>query len=361
MQKIDTIEIKNFKSIRHQKIEGCKRINVFIGYPNVGKSNILEALSLFSVRKNESNFLDFVRLENLTTFFFNGNIEEKSEVRINDINRALVEIKFDKLSVSIQVDREKYGFDKINDDALEFKIDRKEAGIVASYDVNESDKKVYNFSGNTPIRLTDSKKSGIFKYEYRKNIIHAGKDYWSLNHPFGENLFSVLFNNSELYKEVQELFSFYDLELIFDFREQKLSILKRIQKGIFSIPFELVADTLQRLIFYKASIRSNKDSILLFEEPEAHMFPPYVKKFTTDVIFDETNQFFIATHSPYILTEFIEEAEDDLAIYVVDYDKGETVIKRLSDNQVTEVAQYGIDLFFNLEPYLDKYGQPHSA
>ena len=41
MQKIDNIEIKNFKSIRHQKIEGCKRINVFIGYPNVGKSNIL--------------------------------------------------------------------------------------------------------------------------------------------------------------------------------------------------------------------------------------------------------------------------------------------------------------------------------
>ena len=46
MNFIDNIEIKNFKSIRHQKIEGCKKVNVFIGYPNVGKSNILEAISL---------------------------------------------------------------------------------------------------------------------------------------------------------------------------------------------------------------------------------------------------------------------------------------------------------------------------
>src|SRR5204863_2727455 len=100
---------------------------------------------------------------------------------------------------------------------------------------------------------------------------------------------------------------------------------------------------------------------LLFEEPEAHMFPPYIKKFTTDVIFDKTNQFFIASHSPYVLGEFIEEAKKDLVIYVVDYVKGETIIKRLTDEEVIEIAQYGIDLFFNLESYLDKYGQPRSA
>ena len=41
---------------------------------------------------------------------------------------------------------------------------------------------------------------------------------------------------------------------------------------------------------------------------------------------------------------------------MVDYDKGETIIKRLTDEQLLEVAQYGIDLFFNLESYLDKNG-----
>ena len=75
MQKIDNIEIKNFKSIRHQKIEGCKRINVFIGYPNVGKSNILEAISTLQYCKQSvnQNFQNFCRFEKPAEIFFEAN------------------------------------------------------------------------------------------------------------------------------------------------------------------------------------------------------------------------------------------------------------------------------------------------
>jgi hypothetical protein len=61
MSFIETIEIKNFKSIRHQRIEGCRRINVFIGYPNTGKSNILEALSVFSIDNDNLSFQSNIR------------------------------------------------------------------------------------------------------------------------------------------------------------------------------------------------------------------------------------------------------------------------------------------------------------
>ncbi len=44
---INKLEIKNFKSIKHLELD-CKRVNIFIGKPNVGKSNILEALGIFS-------------------------------------------------------------------------------------------------------------------------------------------------------------------------------------------------------------------------------------------------------------------------------------------------------------------------
>jgi predicted ATP-dependent endonuclease of OLD family len=135
-----------------------------------------------------------------------------------------------------------------------------------------------------------------------------------------------------------------------------LAIAKELNDGTF-VPFSinLVADTLQRLFFYKAAIATNKNAILLFEEPEAHMFPPYIAKFTTDIIFDENdNQYFIATHSPFVITDFIEELKrEDLSIYVVGYQKGETVVKRLTDEQTNEVVQYGVDLFFNIESYLD--------
>ncbi len=46
---INHIDIRNFKSLRDCEITDCKRINLFIGRPNVGKSNIIEALSLFSI------------------------------------------------------------------------------------------------------------------------------------------------------------------------------------------------------------------------------------------------------------------------------------------------------------------------
>lgn len=44
---ITELSIKNFKSIKELQIP-CKKLNVFIGEPNSGKSNIIEALSLQS-------------------------------------------------------------------------------------------------------------------------------------------------------------------------------------------------------------------------------------------------------------------------------------------------------------------------
>ena len=124
--------------------------------------------------------------------------------------------------------------------------------------------------------------------------------------------------------------------------------------SIFQLSYKLLADTLQRLFFYKTAVVTNQNSVLLFEEPEAHMFPPYIAKFTTDIINDESrNQFFIATHSPFVLNDFMEDMDkNDLSIYVVGLKKGETVIRRLTNEQITEIYQYGIDLFFNLEDYL---------
>ena len=53
---IHHIDIKNFKSIKDCEIPNCKRINLFIGRPNVGKSNIIEALSLFSIPYLKENY-----------------------------------------------------------------------------------------------------------------------------------------------------------------------------------------------------------------------------------------------------------------------------------------------------------------
>ena len=47
MSTLKKIRIQNFKSIKDLELK-CKSINLFIGKPNAGKSNILEALGLVS-------------------------------------------------------------------------------------------------------------------------------------------------------------------------------------------------------------------------------------------------------------------------------------------------------------------------
>lgn len=78
------IEIKNFKSIRHIVLENCKRINLLIGRPNVGKSNILEALTTFSLPyaryTNNKSLLQFIRCENESELFYNGDMSKDIEI-----------------------------------------------------------------------------------------------------------------------------------------------------------------------------------------------------------------------------------------------------------------------------------------
>ena len=70
------------------------------------------------------------------------------------------------------------------------------------------------------------------------------------------------------------------------------------------------------------------------------------------MIHKNDNQFFIATHSPFILNDLLENAQDELAVFNVDYRNQQTQIKRLSSSQLHEVFQYGVDLFTNNETYL---------
>jgi AAA15 family ATPase/GTPase len=56
---LDWVEIKNFKSIKQTHFD-CERVNVLIGKPDVGKSNIFEALGLLnksSLMSDHSGFL----------------------------------------------------------------------------------------------------------------------------------------------------------------------------------------------------------------------------------------------------------------------------------------------------------------
>jgi len=342
MNSIKNIEIKNFKSIRHVKIDNCRRINVFIGYPNVGKSNILEAISLLAVNE-QVELKELIRVKEIPTIFFNGFIDGDVMVSLNDEYGVFANFTNNIFSIQFQEKQENEQFARVLLNPA-----MKPAGLIKSFqylDFGRRDRfQKFDIQGNTEEYV-------IKKYDFKKEIKTNSGNYSSLQYPFGSNIFSILRTNQQLLEDVKDLFKDYDLEFLYDSREQEFTILKRTKSGIFTVPYELVADTLQRLIFFKAAIYSNKGNVLLLEEPEAHMFPPYITKFTGDIWYNKDNQFFITTHSPFVVNDFLENIKDELAIYVVEYDKssGETAIKRMTEEQVHEAYQYGIDLFFNLE------------
>lgn len=349
---IHDIEIKNFKSIRQARVEDCRRVNVFIGYPNVGKSNILEALSGFSFL-NEKTFSapslqKLIRYNSFTDLFFNREVAESINVRINgEDNLTFLLVDLERLDIIITGQGP---VQKLNNG-----ISKREG---MTHFVG-----IFSPSGHNQFRhlqeLEHSGKSLVRMYKFKSDVVYQTGRSLALSIPFGENLGDIFEVYPNFAKECNEVLVDYGLNIEIEKRggQSKPLLRKLLRSGVtMSIDWDLIADTIQRVFFYQAAIKTNQNNVLLFEEPEAHMFPPYISKFTTDIIQDENrNQFFIATHSPFVLNDFMENLTDnEFSIFVVGFKKetGETVIRRLADEEITEIYQYGIDLFFNLEMFL---------
>lgn len=326
MKIIKTVSITNYKSLESLKISRCKTYNLFIGRPNVGKSNIIEALScmaipyLFQMKKALGSIF---RVERASALFFNGMVSQPIKVKMGDYEVRLENASSNKIDV---------------------------------YADHKND--------SQPFSIVDMKvKKGISEYPIFKPYnyeAHESADWHTqVDMPFlcpwdGNNMMQVLQQNESIMQYFVELLKEYGLQLTLDMVQQEVKILKPISDtSSFIIPYKALADSIKRLMFYKAAVDSNKDSVLMFEELEAHAYPPYISKIAQTIIQNPSNQYFITTHSPYVINEFLENRTLDVAIHLVDYKNGKTVVKTLSAREMGEVYDYGIDLFFNTEAFLD--------
>lgn len=320
------VSISNFKSLKLLTLSDCRRINVFIGRPNVGKSNILEALALFDVpymvNSSGKSLRNLVRIENTADLFHNGNSSAPATVTTD--------------CSLIQVSR-------ATNNGISVDIDTK--GETVKYLFSQS---LTLTTKKDPAALPD-----ILAYFFQKRFSPESSNVGFLLPPSGGNLMETVASLPELKSNLAELFHGYGLKMMFDSGSQEIKAMRENGLDMFLVPFNSLADSLQRLIFYKAAIESNRNKVICFEEPEAHTFPPYITNVVNDIMAGKSNQYFITTHSPYVLGSLLESAGDDLAVYVVDMRNGETVIHRLSDPQLQEAYDNGIDIFYNLETYLD--------
>lgn len=347
---ITDLHIQNFKSIKDISLD-CSRINLFIGRPNVGKSNVLEALSLFQapITKEDKPLSDFIRYEDTVNLFYNNDPSEHVKVKTNLGNSYLrYHYNIDIFDLILGNDKMINAMEKsvgsINDIKITF-------DKYCSENQDEDLQFYYPFIKQYPIMHKNSLL--LKKYEFKKDIVYTGRYSNYLLPPNGHNLPTILQVNSLLRKEVGNMFQEYGLEFVLDYANSTFLIQKKSDGIVYQYPYSSMADTLQRMIFHVAAIESNKDSILLFEEPESHTYPPYIWELANRIVDDESNQYFIATHSPYLLNTILEKANpDEVSLFVTYYEDYQTKIKRLSNKEIDQLLDYKVDVFLNLESFI---------
>lgn len=99
-------------------------------------------------------------------------------------------------------------------------------------------------------------------------------------------------------------------------------------------------------------------SEIFLEEPEDNLFPPTQCQFVNwllEAIRAHNDMLFIATHSPYILNQLIKMSPKGLNVLFTHHtDKEQRMysVRQLKENEVREIYDNGVDMFFNFELYV---------
>lgn len=319
---IKKLSISNFKSVRQLNIE-CKKVNLFIGEPNTGKSNILEALALLSwcARPIQGPLGHYVRFQHTQNLFYDQLLDRRISISIAGKRTAELEVWF-------------------RNDHFEFRAPH--SLPLGSMDYQG------NFHGPG-----HNQTAHVKFFRFRSMVIYDNSEPGSLKPPDGRNLFSVIFSSESLRETMKEFFRKYGLKLVLKPQEKLFELQKQTDDLVFSFPYSLTSDTLQRIIFYTVAMASNKDSVLVFEEPESNAFPYYTKYLGERIALDQTNQFFIATHNPYLLKAIIEKScKKDVQVFITHFKDFQTRVKPLAPDQVVELME--ADPFFNLDRFIEE-------
>lgn len=317
---INELSIKNFKSIKDVNLR-CRRVNIFIGEPNTGKSNIQEVLGLLS-HVYYGELKNFVRFENMSNLFFDQDLEQN------------VNIKFDQKQLEIKFENGLFVGDYFN-----------------GYDHNVVFG--YNYGGTGHQNLHgDFSQFKFYRFVVRSSFTNRSSEF--LIPPYGDNLLEIIRTRKELRKIVQQIFGKFGYRFVIEIPEYKIKIMKDLEDVVISIPYSVVSDTLQRLIFHLTAIYSNKKSVIVFQEPESHAFPYYTKYLAERIALDPNgNQYFISTHNPYFLLSILEKTvEDEVRVYITYMENYQTKVKPLKKSDIEEILDQEIDVFFNIERFL---------
>jgi AAA15 family ATPase/GTPase len=262
MDKLQWIEIQNFRGIKYCKLEDFADLNVFIGKNNTGKSTILEGLYLNLLCEYSEDafgcridyFLDFFR-------------KEPFELLKNKRKRAFDDYWAYKKNFPI----------KIESNISELMISR-DCIISRQHQTK-----------NVVLLYPELCLDPSYPLHVREHIADFGLEAI-------QKIAKALTEKLSLEEELGYI------------EERKGDIYFVFEKK--SVPFENVGDGLKIAFVVFAICYYLTDGIILIEEPEAHQHPKSLE-FICDALIDasKSNQIFVSTHSLEFLKMILEKAK----------------------------------------------------
>lgn len=321
---IDRIHAQNFKSIKDLDIE-CRRINIFLGLPNTGKSNLIELLGFLSCCGHSAkNLKDYVRFRFMQNLFY------------NDFTEYPINIFLDSLELKLT----------FHNDQFHLSFRKKK---LKNYSRSIS----FDYNGNAVKKYSEPNTVFIKFYRFRKMDVFPDINSVFLQPPHGSNMFSVVMGSKNFKEIMADFFAKSGFQLVMKPQGKRFEFQKQIERVVMTYPYSLASDTLQRTIFHMIAIESNKKASLVFEEPESHSFPFYTQYLAEKIATDESNQYFITTHSSRLLNTILAKApKDSINIFITFLNNFATNVKCLSGEEFLSFTDAGLDPFLDIESIL---------
>jgi hypothetical protein len=382
---INTLVIQNFKSIRHAVLHP-RRVNLLIGEPNVGKSTVLEAMSLLGAlpfERKKKFMRSFIRYDEMAQLFHDAiltnpvRIESDHDVcllahqgkgagrgkgfQYGVFSQPAYRLLRTQLGLPLLESRPK---NRAVDDASLLGRLQQRFDVLGT--LPEPGYRYLELGPGGRLRMLPGGTPGLasapewqpravkpFRFKSTARIDRRYADA-SLYPPYGSNLVEVLEANKALRHQFKALFNEQNQQLRVRADARRLEVMKDVDGLSVAYPYSGAGDTLRRFGFHMAAMDSSREAVILLEEPEAHSYPGYIMQLAERMVAHETNQFFVTTHSPYFFDSVLENMVPyeslmpELAVFVVYYKDFQTKIRQMSDAEVRGLQRDSLDVFNNL-------------
>jgi len=350
---IKELQIRDYKSVRAADLS-CKRVNVFIGPPCSGKSNILQAIALLNIFGDRNCMYDDEELNWMlgtscwADVFWGGLKEYHYSGETKPPVKYPVSIRASQKSgetVTVKVDN-----------AIEIRP------AIEDIDVEEEEYHPVECSSSTVayvvpfsfayelLSRTDLRRFAFYRFRLRQRgdpvpayVPEEEKDF--LAPPFGYNLGLILNCNGRLRRRIED----HTYKLGFEeptLTNNNIALFKDGRMEV--ITFNSLSESLQRFIFYLTAVYHNRWMVVAIDDLDP-IYPAFSACIAKAIATNRSNQYFISTHDPLFLIRLLREVPtEELNVFGTELDGGETKVSVLTELLEKLILVKDSEIFFNL-------------